>query len=90
MAWSPESGILDFATLKELYTAHSLKPTDVVRAVYQRLDRYDHVWITRVPLEEALEEAGIPVSTQAGKSLFRRQEIQDLIALTRTLADARD
>ena len=40
--------------------------------------------------EEALEEAGIPVSTQAGKSLFRRQEIQDLIALTRTLADARD
>ncbi len=40
--------------------------------------------------EEALEEAGIPVSTQAGKSLFRRQEVQDLIALTRTLADARD
>ena len=40
--------------------------------------------------EEALEEAGIPVSTQAGKSLFRRQEIQDLIALTRVLADARD
>ena len=33
--------------------------------------------------EEALEEAGIPVSTQAGKSLFRRQEIQDLIAITR-------
>jgi exodeoxyribonuclease-5 len=40
--------------------------------------------------EEALEEAGIPVSTQAGKSFFRRQEIHDLIALTRTLADARD
>jgi ATP-dependent exoDNAse (exonuclease V) beta subunit len=40
--------------------------------------------------EEALEEAGIPVSTQAGKSLFRRQEIQDLIALTRALADPRD
>ena len=40
--------------------------------------------------EEALEEAGIAVSTQAGKSFFRRQEIQDLIALTRTLADARD
>jgi ATP-dependent exoDNAse (exonuclease V) beta subunit len=40
--------------------------------------------------EEALEEAGIPVSTQAGKSLFRRQETQDLIALTRTLADPRD
>ena len=40
--------------------------------------------------EEALEAAGVPVSTQAGKSLFRRQEIQDLIALTRALADARD
>ena len=40
--------------------------------------------------EEALEDLGIPVSTQAGKGFFRRQEIQDLIALTRTLADARD
>jgi exodeoxyribonuclease-5 len=40
--------------------------------------------------EEALERHGIPVSTQAGKGLFRRQEIQDLIALTRVLADRRD
>jgi len=40
--------------------------------------------------EEALERHGIPVATQAGKGLFRRQEIQDLIALTRTLADRRD
>src|SRR5262249_35192878 len=40
--------------------------------------------------EDALEERGIPVSTQAGKGFFRRQEVQDLIALTRTLADARD
>ncbi|MET3225763.1 ATP-dependent exoDNAse (exonuclease V) beta subunit [Bradyrhizobium japonicum] len=40
--------------------------------------------------EEALEHRGIPVSTQAGKGFFRRQEIQDLIALTRTIADARD
>jgi len=40
--------------------------------------------------EEALEGCGIPVSTQAGKGLFRRQEIQDLIALTRILADRRD
>jgi hypothetical protein len=30
------------------------------------------------------------VSTQAGKGFFHRQEIQDLIALTRTLADTRD
>ena len=40
--------------------------------------------------EEALERHGIPVATQAGKGLFRRQEIQDLIALTRILADRRD
>jgi ATP-dependent exoDNAse (exonuclease V) beta subunit len=40
--------------------------------------------------EEALEDRGIPVSTQAGKGFFRRQEIQDLIALTRALADPRD
>jgi exodeoxyribonuclease-5 len=40
--------------------------------------------------EEALERRGVPVATQAGKGLFRRQEVQDLIALTRTLADRRD
>jgi ATP-dependent exoDNAse (exonuclease V) beta subunit len=40
--------------------------------------------------EEALENCGIVVSTQAGKGFFRRQEIKDLIALTRTLADGRD
>ena len=40
--------------------------------------------------EEALERRGIPVAAQAGKGLYRRQEIQDLIALTRVLADRRD
>ncbi len=40
--------------------------------------------------EQALEDCGIPVSTQAGKGFFRRQEIQDLIAVTRVLADGRD
>ena len=40
--------------------------------------------------EEALEDRGIPVSTQAGKGFFHRQEIQDLIALTRAIADPRD
>ena len=40
--------------------------------------------------EEALELLQIPVATQAGKGLYRRQEIQDLIALTRVLADRRD
>lgn len=40
--------------------------------------------------EAALEQRGIAVATQAGKGLFRRQEIQDLIALTRVLGDRRD
>ena len=40
--------------------------------------------------EEALERRSIPVATQAGKGLFRRQEVQDMIALTRVLADRRD
>ena len=40
--------------------------------------------------EEALEQLGIPVATQAGKGFFKRQEIQDMIALTRVLADRRD
>jgi exodeoxyribonuclease-5 len=40
--------------------------------------------------ERALESLGIPVASQAGKGFFRRQEIQDLIALTRVLADSRD
>jgi CRISPR-associated exonuclease Cas4 len=40
--------------------------------------------------ERALEEAGLPFSSQAGKNFFRRQEVQDLVALVRALADPRD
>ena len=40
--------------------------------------------------ERALERAGIPVASQAGKGFFRRQEIQDLIAIARALIDPRD
>lgn len=40
--------------------------------------------------ERALERLDIPVASQAGKGFFRRQEIQDLIAITRALADSRD
>ena len=40
--------------------------------------------------ERALEQRGLPIASQAGKSLFRRQEVQDLLALARVLADARD
>jgi CRISPR-associated exonuclease Cas4 len=40
--------------------------------------------------ERALEEAGLPFSSQAGKNFYRRQEVQDLVALVRALADPRD
>jgi ATP-dependent exoDNAse (exonuclease V) beta subunit len=40
--------------------------------------------------ERALEEQELPIAPQAGNSLFRRQEVQDLLALARVLADAGD
>lgn len=40
--------------------------------------------------ERALEDVGLSVASQAGKSLFRQQETQDVLALLRTLADSRD
>jgi ATP-dependent exoDNAse (exonuclease V) beta subunit len=40
--------------------------------------------------ERALEEKGLPVASQAGKNLYRRQECQDFVALVRALADSRD
>ena len=40
--------------------------------------------------ERALEAQGIPIVSQAGKGFFHRQEVQDLINLTRALAEPRD
>jgi CRISPR-associated exonuclease Cas4 len=40
--------------------------------------------------ERALEARGLPIDSQAGKGLFRRQEVQDFVALARVLADAGD
>ena len=40
--------------------------------------------------ERELEAHEIPIATQAGKGFFRRQEVQDLIAVTRAIADRRD
>jgi CRISPR-associated exonuclease Cas4 len=47
-------------------------------------------WTDLWRYERALERSGLPVASQAGKGLLRRQEFQDLLALTRTLADAAD
>lgn len=40
--------------------------------------------------ERAFEAEGLSVASQAGKTLFLQQETQDVLALLRTLADARD
>jgi ATP-dependent exoDNAse (exonuclease V) beta subunit len=40
--------------------------------------------------ERELERLGIPVSSQAGKGFYQRQEVQDLVALSRALADMSD
>ena len=40
--------------------------------------------------ERALEQYGLPFASQAGKGLFRQQEVQDFLALARVLADGRD
>lgn len=40
--------------------------------------------------EKALEQREIAIATQAGKGFFRRQEVQDLIAIARAVSDPRD
>jgi CRISPR-associated exonuclease Cas4 len=40
--------------------------------------------------ERALDDLGLPYASQAGKNLFERQEIQDVISLARALADPLD
>ena len=40
--------------------------------------------------ERELDMLGIPLASQAGKGFFGRQEVHDLIALVRALADPRD
>jgi ATP-dependent exoDNAse (exonuclease V) beta subunit len=40
--------------------------------------------------ERALEQRGLPIVSQAGKALYARQEVQDLLALARALADPTD
>lgn len=59
MPWDELSGSLDFATLRSQYRHRTLVPSDVVRAVYRRIEArgQDHVWIHLVPFEVAMEHA---------------------------------
>jgi exodeoxyribonuclease-5 len=58
------------------------QPGDIALLVPQGTELYLY--------ENALEALGIPISTQAGKGMYRQQEVQDMIAITRVLADERD
>ncbi|MEK6709223.1 MAG: allophanate hydrolase [Nitrospinota bacterium] len=59
-AWPPETGSLDFSTLRSLYGSGALKPGEVLRAVLARIARQgdDKVWISRPPDAEVLRRAG--------------------------------
>jgi allophanate hydrolase len=70
MEWSFESGSLDVTTLQRHYASNALQPTDVVKAAYERMDRFDHVWISRVPPAQALSRAGELERTSRGLPLY--------------------
>ena len=57
--WPPETGSLDFTTLRALYQSGSLTPGEVLRAVLGRIARQgeDKVWICRLPEAEVLGRA---------------------------------
>ncbi len=65
MTWDELTGSLDFTTLGTHYAAGTLRPQDVIRAVYRRIARRgdDHVWIHLVPEEEALARAAVVEAT---------------------------
>lgn len=65
MLWDELTGSLDFATLRTHYASGSLRPRDVVRAVYRRIKTRgdDHVWIHLVPEDEALARAAAVEAT---------------------------
>src|SRR5262245_406063 len=58
LQWSPQTGSLDFATLRSLYRAVRLTPTEMVHAVYDRIAARgeDHVWIYLCTREHALAQ----------------------------------
>lgn len=67
---------------KSIGTTRPCKPSDIALLAPTGSDLWRY--------EYALEEEGISVATQAGKGMFQRQEVQDMIAITRVLADPRD
>ncbi len=67
MAWSAESGSLDFRTLHAAYRAGTLKPSAVVAAVYDRIAARgpDPAWTSLVPRQTAMAAAAALESSDA-------------------------
>jgi len=71
--WPPETGSLDFASLRVLYAEGALTPTRVAEAVLARIARRgeDHAWIRLLPggdvLARAKELEGLRKSSAARK-----------------------
>jgi allophanate hydrolase len=65
MSWDELTGSLDFSTLRTHYAEGTLRPADVIRAVYRRIAARgdDHVWIHLVPEDEALARAAVVEAT---------------------------
>ena len=59
MRWSPESGSLDRATLRQAYGSGDLDPVALAQALVARLARHrdDHIWISRFDDATLLEHA---------------------------------
>lgn len=74
--------VLDLVAGASDLLPHAVKPGDIalLAPVGSGLDVY----------ERALEAVQVNVASQAGKGFYRRQEVQDLVALARVLADPRD
>ena len=70
MAWSLRNGSLDIVTLQKLYHAGTLRPTDLVEAVYEQVAQcpVPHIWIYLLPREAVLAQA-----KRAGSSVEVRQ-----------------
>lgn len=86
--WSTTTGSLDLTTLQRAYESGELRPTDVVNAIYDRIEARgdDHVWIYLVPREEALKAAAeVEKTRRNGRPLwgipFSIKDCNDVIGL---------
>ncbi|WP_224702102.1 allophanate hydrolase [Devosia aquimaris] len=92
-SWSPTSGSLDLTTLTEAYATGALTPTQVISAIYDRIDARgeDHVWIHLVSRADALAAAAaLEAEGYDGRPLwgipFSVKDCNDIIGLPTTNA----